>query len=200
MPANWNGKFLFYGVGGLAGSVPPQYDSEGALPLGYAIAVTDTGHQAGGTDARWALTASGEPDQAKIIDYHRAAHSVTVAAKALVLKYYAAASIKRAYFGGCSNGGRVGLQEAERYPDDFDGIISGAPFMSIRAPMTPLKVLKTLKSDGYIPPPLLSKVDEAVYASCDAADGLKDGLILNPGKCAFDPRRSSARTAARATA
>ena len=188
LPASWNGKFLFYGVGGLAGSIPAQYDSEGALPQGYAIAVTDTGHQAGGTDARWAITASGEPDQAKIIDYyHRGAHSVTVAAKALVLKYYAADSIKRAYFGGCSNGGRMALQEAERYPDDFDGIISGAPFMSVRAIMTPLKVLKDMKSDGYIPPALLSKIDEAVYASCDAADGVKDGLIQNPGKCAFDP-------------
>jgi feruloyl esterase len=188
LPAKWNGKFLFYGVGGLAGSVPAQYDSEGALAQGYAIAVTDTGHQAGGTDARWALTASGEPDQAKIIDYyHRGAHSVTVAAKALVLKYYAADAIKRAYFGGCSNGGRMALQEAERYPDDFDGIISGAPFMSVRAVMMPLKVLKDMKPDGYIPPALLSKVDEAVYASCDAADGVKDGLIQNPGKCAFDP-------------
>lgn len=188
LPASWNGKFLFYGVGGLAGSIPAQYDSEGALPQGYAIAVTDTGHQAGGTDARWAITASGEPDHAKIIDYyHRGAHSVTVAAKALVLKYYAADTIKRAYFGGCSNGGRMALQEAERYPDDFDGIISGAPFMSVRAIMTPLKVLKDMKSDGHIPPALLSKIDEAVYAGCDAADGVKDGLIQNPGKCAFDP-------------
>ena len=157
-------------------------------PQGYALAVTDTGHQAGGTDARWAITATGEPDQAKIIDYyHRGAHSVTVAAKALVLKYYAADSIKRAYFGGCSNGGRMALQEAERYPDDFDGIISGAPFISVRAIMTPLKVLKDMKPDGYIPPELLPKIDEAVYASCDAADGVKDGLIQNPGKCAFDP-------------
>jgi feruloyl esterase len=188
LPANWNGKFLFYGVGGLAGSVPGQYDSEGALPQGYALAVTDTGHQAGGTDASWAITPSGEPDQAKIVDYyHRGAHSVTVAAKALVLKYYGAESIKRAYFGGCSNGGRMALQEAERYPDDFDGIISGAPFISVRAIMTPLKVLKDMKSDGFIPPELLPRIDEAVYASCDAADGVKDGLIQNPAKCSFDP-------------
>jgi len=188
LPANWNGKFLFYGVGGLAGSIPPQYDSEGALAQGYAIAITDTGHQAAGTDARWALTATGEPDQAKIIDYyHRGAHSVTVAAKALVLRYYAVDSIKRAYFGGCSNGGRMALQEAERYPDDFDGIISGAPFMSVHAPMITLKILKDMQPDGYIPPALLSKVDQAIYASCDATDGVKDGLIQNPAKCAFDP-------------
>lgn len=187
LPANWNGKFLFYGVGGLAGAVPGQYDSEGALPQGYAIAVTDTGHQAGGTDARWAINGNNEPDRAKIVDYfYRAAHNVTVAAKALVLKYYAADSIKRAYFAGCSNGGRMALQEAEHYPDDYDGIVSGAPFMSIHAIMTPLKVLKEMTPDAYPSPGVLAKVDAAVYAACDAADGVKDGLIQNPGKCAFD--------------
>jgi feruloyl esterase len=188
LPANWNGKFLFYGVGGLAGSIPANYDSEHALPQGYAIAITDTGHQAGGTDARWALTPSGGPDQAKIADYYfRGAHSVTVAAKALVLKYYGASAIQRAYFGGCSNGGRMALQEATRYPDDYDGIIAGAPFMSVRAILHGLKMQKALTPDTYLPPALLQNVDEAVYASCDAADGVKDGLIQNPAKCSFNP-------------
>ena len=188
LPANWNGKFLFYGVGGLAGSIPPAFDSENALPRGYAIAITDTGHTAPGTDGRWSLTADNRPDPAKIADYYfRAAHGVAVAAKELVRKHYAA-EIRRAYFGGCSNGGRMALMEAQRYPEDFDGIIAGAPFMSVRAPFTTLRVTKAMTPAGVIPPQLWPAIDQAMLASCDAVDGTKDGLIQNPGRCAFDPR------------
>src|SRR5262245_54745605 len=89
LPAVWKQKFFFYGVGGLAGSIPAQPDPEGVVAKGYAMAITDTGHQAGGTDAKWSLTAPGTPDRAKIADYYfRAAHNVTVAAKQLTAAYY----------------------------------------------------------------------------------------------------------------
>ncbi len=187
LPDNWNGKFLFYGVGGLAGSIPKNPDSFGAVRQGYAIAITDTGHQAGGTDARWSVKPDGKPDEAKVADYYfRAAHDVIVASKELVRKHYAG-EIRQAYFAGCSNGGRMALVEAERYPDDFDGVIAGAPFISVHAMMTPLRVMKGLTPEGYIPPKLWPAIDAAMNASCDAADGVKDGLIQDPAKCSFDP-------------
>ena len=173
MPANWNGKFLFYGVGGLAGSIPAptgQYDSEGVLARGYAVAINDAGHQADGTDARWALTPGGAADEAKIADYfYRATHSVTVAAKQMIVQYYGGKVIQQAYFAGCSNGGRMALMEAQRYPDDYDGIIAGAPFMDLRVLLGSIRVWKGAKPDGYLPPATLAMVDQAVYAKCDAA-------------------------------
>src|SRR5262249_10139886 len=118
LPSPWNGKFLFFGVGGLAGSLSPAPHPVGFLesvPKGYATIITDTGHQAGGTDARWALTAPGVPDEAKLTDYFfRAAHQVTQAGKLLVQSYYQA-PIARAYFEGCSNGGRMAYMEATRF-------------------------------------------------------------------------------------
>src|SRR5262249_30154253 len=193
LPSPWNGKFLFFGVGGFAGSLSPAVspiDFLQALPKGYATIVTDTGHQAGATDARWALTAPGVPDEAKITDYYfRATHQVTQAGKRLVQSYYQA-PIGRAYFDGCSNGGRMGYMEATRFPEDFDGIVAGAPFMDIRVLLAALRFQKTqlASPNANIPFTKLPMVDAAIRASCDAADGVTDGLIQNPGKCAFDPK------------
>src|SRR5262249_24024021 len=192
LPSPWNGKFMFFGVGGLAGSLGPAVtptDFLGARAKGYATIVTDTGHQAGATDARWALIAPGVPDEAKITDYYfRAAHDVTQAGKLLVQSYYQA-PIYRAYFEGCSNGGRMAYMEATRFPEDFDGIVAGAPFLDLSVLLANLRFQKTQLASlsTYIPAGKLSMIDAAVRASCDAADGVADGLIQNPGKCAFDP-------------
>lgn len=192
LPANWNGKFVFFGVGGLAGNLFPaasRADVEGSLRDGYASAITDAGHSAPGADASWALISPGVPNTPKLVDYYyRAAHEVTAAAKNLVLSYFASKTIKRAYFDGCSNGGRMALMEAERYPDDYDGIISGAPFMSAGAILPTVMRNKTLSAGNYIPGSALEAVDAAVNASCDAADGMKDGLIQNPAMCAFNAK------------
>lgn len=191
LPARWNGKFLFFGVGGLAGSLRPsanRVDVGEALGKGYATAITDTGHT--GTnpfDASWILAAPGKLDAAKVADYwYRSAHQVTLAGKLLVKRYYGAKTIKRAYFDGCSFGGHMGLMEAMRYPDDYDGIVAGAPFMDNRTQLWGYKNAKAFLN-AYIPAETLAKVDDAVKASCDAADGARDGLIQNPAKCAFDP-------------
>jgi feruloyl esterase len=191
LPATWNGKFLFLGVGGFAGSLNPAVnpvDFIEALGLGYATAITDTGHSAGGTDARWALNGLGQPDEAKITDYYfRAAHQVTAAGKQLVSRYYGG-SIGRAYFDGCSNGGRMAFVEATKFAEDYDGIIAGAPFMDIRAIIAGAKFQKVQLSPAtYIPATKLPAVDAAVTAACDAVDGVVDGLIQNPAKCSFDP-------------
>jgi len=117
--ANWNGKFHGIGNGGFAGSIS-YAGLAGALARGYATASTDTGHSGG--DASWAL---GHPE--KLVDYgHRAIHEMTEKAK-LVVKAFYGDGPKRSYFASCSNGGRQALMEAQRYPNDYDGIIAGAP-------------------------------------------------------------------------
>ncbi len=194
LPDNWNGKFLFFGVGGLAGSTYADFagnptDLAEALPKGYATAITDTGHLAGGTDASWALVGPGKPDRAKVADYYyRATHQVTVAGKQIVEAYYGS-PVGNAYFDGCSNGGRQAMVEAARYPEDYDGIIAGAPFQDIRTILGGIKDSKALFAtpSSYVPASLLPAVDAAVYAACDALDGVKDGLIQNPAKCSFKP-------------
>jgi feruloyl esterase len=203
VPASWNGKFMFWGVGGFAGASlgdasPNGVDAQLTLLRGYAVAVTDEGHTGHGltpsdglgvvTDGRWALIAPGVADQAKVTDYYfRATHEVIVATKALVEAAFGK-PIQRAYFDGCSNGGRGAFVEATKFPDDFDGIIAGAPFFDIRTILGGVKINKQqLSPQTYIPAGLLPAVDKAVYASCDAVDGVKDGLIQNPAKCSFDP-------------
>jgi len=190
LPANWNGKFVFFGVGGLGGNMIPsasRAEVEGSLRDGYASAVTDTGHTAAPTDASWALISPGVPNTPKLLDYYyRAAHEVAVAAKQLVMAFFSAKEIKRAYFDGCSNGGRMALMEAERYPDDYDGIISGAPFMNAAAIFPTVMRDAHLSLSNFIPGSALDAVDQAVNASCDATDGAKDGLIQNPAMCAFN--------------
>ncbi len=203
LPANWNGKFLVYGNGGLAGAPfgsPNPVDQSEALIKGYATAVSDTGHTGHGltpsdllgvaTDARWALPAPAVPDTTKIDDYYfRATHDLTVAGKELIKGFFGASRIERSYFDGCSNGGRMALVEATRFPDDFDGIVAGAPFMDIRSVIAGAGIQKTQlhSPSAYIPASLLPMIDQAVYASCDAADGVKDNLIQNPARCSFDP-------------
>ncbi len=209
LPVNWNQKLYVKGMGGFAGfsgfpGVPivafgsdnPR-DAAQALPKGYAIAISDTGHTGHGftpadftgivTDARWALKADGTPDEAKLTDYYfRATHEVTVAAKELVKGFYGRGNVRKAYFDGCSNGGRMALVEATRFPEDFDGIIAGDPFMSIRAIANGAHVSSQfITPKGFIPFTQLGLIDQATLAACDKEDGVADGLIQNPAACSF---------------
>ncbi len=189
----WNQKLVLFGQGGFAGTLSASTNAAdpGAASAGhYATAVTDTGHTASSTDARWALIAPGVPDRAKLTDYYfRAVHEVASASKEIVRRYYGNAP-RRAYFDGCSNGGRQAMVEATKFPDDFDGIISGDPFMDIRTILGGANFFKIqlASSDVYIPATKLPMIDAAVYNSCDAADGMVDQLIQNPAKCSFDPK------------
>jgi len=122
LPDAWNGKFVMGGQGGFAGAVDSQAIGYRGLQQGYAVAGTDTGHRADGIDGRWAL---GHPE--RVVNYaHAAIHRVTATAKTIVAARYGRPAGK-AYFTGCSNGGRQALIEAQRYPDDFDAILAGAP-------------------------------------------------------------------------
>jgi len=189
LPANWNGKFIFNGVGGLAGAFVSSanlVDQSLFLARGYATAITDTGHL--NTDPTWEIISAGEPNTPKVIDYFfRAVHEVTLATKLLVKDYYHTTTIAHSYFDGCSNGGKMGLIEAMRFPSDYDGIIAGSPWLDpVGTSLWGLKNMKALL-DAYIPLPVFATVGAAITKQCDAADGIVDGLIQNPAKCAFNP-------------
>jgi len=190
-PKAWNGKFLFSGCAGLCGLVFPG-PTEG-IAKGYAIASTDDGHTALNDDVfdgSWALIAPGVPNTDALTDfYFRAVHTVIVAGKSLA-ESWEKGSLSHSYYTGCSDGGREGMVEATRFPDDFDGVIAGDPFFDIRGEtLGGYKDAKGLlrSNQSYIPPALLAVVDAAIYANCDAADGVVDGLIQNPAKCSFNP-------------
>ncbi|MGH7604101.1 MAG: tannase/feruloyl esterase family alpha/beta hydrolase [Gemmatimonadaceae bacterium] len=118
---DWNGKYLGAGNGGYAGSL--SYFKLGeAINSGYVGATTDTGHRGRSRDVKWSV---GQPEKQTDFDY-RAVHEMTVFAKATIRAFYGKPT-DRSYFSSCSNGGRQGLMEAERYPDDYDGIMAGAP-------------------------------------------------------------------------
>ncbi|HET6143155.1 MAG TPA: tannase/feruloyl esterase family alpha/beta hydrolase [Candidatus Acidoferrales bacterium] len=189
LPARWNQKFIFHGVGGLAGTMTSSAnpaDQQLFLPRGYATAITDTGHLV--ANPTWEYTAPGAPDMPKVIDYYyRAVHEVTLAAKMLVKSYYRAETIRRSYFDGCSNGGKMGMMEAGRYPADYDGIISGSPWLDpVGTSLWSVKNIKALL-DAYIPVAKFQAVSAAILKQCDKLDGVADGLIQNPAKCAFQP-------------
>ncbi|HJZ68001.1 MAG TPA: tannase/feruloyl esterase family alpha/beta hydrolase, partial [Blastocatellia bacterium] len=183
MPSSgWNGKFEGIGNGGFAGSI--TYEGlAGAVARGYAAASTDTGHTGG--NASWAL---GHPE--KIADYgHRAVHEMTEKAKSIVSAFYGGGP-KRSYFASCSNGGRQALMEAQRYPNDYDGLIAGAPANYFTPVLSGFAWnLQALSNDpsSYIPPAKLKAIETAALAACDARDGVTDGVIDDPNKCNFDP-------------
>ncbi len=180
--AGWNGKFQGIGNGGFAGSINYQ-GLAGALSRGYAAASTDTGHSGG--DARWAL---GHTE--KIVDYgHRGIHEMTEKAKSTIKAFYGDGP-KRSYFASCSNGGRQALMEAQRYPNDYDGIIAGAPanyFTRILTGFAWNMQLTTSDPASYIPASKLKALEAAVLAGCDGRDGVTDGVLDDPTKCGFDP-------------
>ncbi len=185
LPAQgWNGRFQGVGNGGFAGSI--GYSSlAAAVQGGYAAASTDTGHHPGGTDASWA---KGHPE--KVTDFGwRAVHLTAVTGKWLAAAFYGAPP-RHSYFTSCSNGGRQGLMEAQRFPDDYDGVIAGAPaynwtglftgfVWNAQALSRPGAMIKAAKTPA---------IADAVLAACDALDGVKDGLLSDPRRCRFDPQ------------
>lgn len=181
LPGDWNGRFQAVGGGGLAGVISYGAMAE-ALADGYASASTDTGHQVG--DSAWLS------NRQRRIDYgYRAIHEMTVKAKAIVDAHYGQGPAY-AYFNGCSTGGRQGLMEAQRYPDDYDGIVSGAPVN--RFTQLHIGQLWTAHATLKAPGAVLSADDfallgDAAVAECDALDGVADGIIRDPRICDFDP-------------
>jgi feruloyl esterase len=181
--AGWNGKFQQVGNGAWAGSI--QYGAlAAALRRGYAAASTNAGHT--GEDASFAL---GHPE--KLLDFgYRAVHETAVQSKAAIAAYYGRAP-QLSYFTGCSGGGRMAFQEAQRFPADFDAVLAGAPgYDRVNQSVQMLMNAKaTLDRPGsMIPPGKFAALHRAAVGACDAADGLKDGLISDPLNCHVDPK------------
>ena len=183
MPAsNWNGKFEAVGNGGWNGNIDSNALATG-LRRGYATAATDTGHEGGG--GPWMQS------QEKLVDFgYRAIHEMTVKAKALIKAYYNNEA-KLSYWNGCSAGGRQGLKASQKYPNDFDGIVAGAPALNStgRAAFSVWIAQNMHKEEAsYIPPAKYGPIHDAVLQACDAIDGVKDRVIENPRQCKFDPK------------
>jgi tannase/feruloyl esterase len=184
LPASgWNGKLQAVGNGGMAGTIP-YAAMAAALAAGYATTGTDTGHVGNNADF-----VPGHPE--KLVDFaYRAIHEMAVAAKAVVPAFYGSAP-RYSYFNGCSQGGRQGITSAQRYPEDFDGIVAGASaWNSMRMHGARLAVNQIMNrtAESAIPASKYPMIHEAVLQACDALDGVKDGVLENPTKCSFDPR------------
>jgi feruloyl esterase len=177
--AAWNGKFYFAGGGGWNGSIP---DLSQALTLGYAAAGTDTGHQGAALDASWAY----KNEEAQINYAHRADHLVTVVAKQIVKSFYGEPE-RHAYFVGCSNGGKMGLMEVQRYPEDYEGVIIGNFVIDRTKLLTSFLWVAQALEAAPIPQYKIPAIERATLAACDARDGLTDGLVDRPDRCTFDP-------------
>ncbi len=179
--SGWNGKLQAAGNGGLGGAI--AYPAlAAAIRAGYAAVGTDTGHVGGNADF-----VAGHRE--KLVDFaYRAIHEMTVTAKAVVTARYDAPP-SRSYFSSCSTGGRQGLIEAQRYPDDFDGIVAGDASwdqMRLYAARVALNVFVNRDPAAAIPAAKLPAIHRAVLDACDAIDGVKDGVIEDPSRCAFD--------------
>lgn len=158
---------------------------EAALAQGFAFAQTNTGHYASKEPSGSFVMSNPQ----KAIDYAwRAVHLTAVTAKEITREYYAKPA-SYSYWNSCSNGGRQGLIEAQRFPEDFDGIVANSPWVDQTGFTVAAMWNQKAVSDANLTPAKLALLSEKVIAKCDAIDGLKDGLIDDPRKCQFDPAR-----------
>ncbi|MGH9239821.1 MAG: tannase/feruloyl esterase family alpha/beta hydrolase [Vicinamibacterales bacterium] len=184
--SNWNGRFMGNGGGGFSGGNAGAVN--GPAAQGYAAGATDTGHEGG--SGSFALDANGRLNWQLIRDNaHLGIHEMTVTGKALTQALYGVAP-RYSYFNGCSTGGRQGLMEAQRYPQDYNGILSGAPAINwnrfhIQHLWGPV-VMNA--ASNPVAPCKLAAATAAAIAACDTIDGVKDGVIEDPKRCTYDPQ------------
>jgi feruloyl esterase len=191
LPTAWNGKFQAVGNGGFAGSITYIPGGGGAvtssmataLQQGYATASTDTGHKGGGGSFAYE-----HPERFTDFSW-RAVHEMTVEAKALIKAFYGKVP-SLSYWNSCSNGGRQGLMEAQRFPADFDGILAGSAVMNWTGRATQAIWVAHAEHEteaAFIPPAKYPALHKAAVEKCDELDGVRDGIIENPVRCQFDP-------------
>ena len=192
---NWNGKFLAVGNGGWAGSISTAALADG-LRRGYATASNDTGHKGG--SASFAL---GHPE--KLVDFaYRAVHQMTVQSKTIIQAFYPRAP-QLSYYEGCSTGGRQGLMAAQRFPEDFDAIVAGAPVYNVihlNVSQVSLQVEMLRNASRLVPAGKKTLFANAVVAACDEKDGVKDGIIGIRERARWIPRSWPVKREIRPTA
>src|SRR3984885_11257494 len=192
LPTAWNGRLYMFGNGGWAGESfeSPQRVTNRArgLKAGFVTAATDTGHSAVTEPG-----ASFAVNRQKLLDFgFRSLHVTAEAAKMIARAYYGAGPSK-SYYDGCSQGGREGLILAQRFPDDFDGILAGSPGLDNVGTMVARAYWMQGLAANPFPAAKLELLANRVYEQCDAKDGLKDGLIDDPRRCDFKPARDLPR-------
>lgn len=183
LPNGWNNKLFALGGAGFDGGLNPGGGAllDKALTQGYAAIATDVGHTPQPNSVAWAH------QRQAVVDFgHRGNHVAAVAAKQIIRAYYGAGP-KHAYFLGCSNGGRDAIMEASRYPEDYDGVIAGAPARRYLEIVTQLVTYSQVSAATPTLASKLSLVHDAVVRKCDQLDGVKDGILENPLLCRFDP-------------
>jgi hypothetical protein len=197
LPDAWNGRFLQWGDGGKDGDLD---FADHRLAQGYAVANSNTGHDVGSEPG----ASFGFNNRQAEIDFgYRAVHLTATAARHLIRAYYGQPA-SYAYHEGCSTGGRQGLMEAQRFPDDFDGIVAGAPVNFYQQlNLSHVWMLQRSFADNFAGVPYLDRdgdgqfddrhkleiLHQRVLKQCDALDGIKDGVLNDPLACDFDPDR-----------
>jgi len=208
LPADWNGRFLFEGGGGLNGRDPMaigfQVSGDApALSQGFAVVGTDSGHKGKG-----AFDDSFFADQEATLNFlYQANGKVTVVAKQIIASYYNRPA-DYSYFVGCSTGGREAMIMSQRYPRYFDGLISGAPairtgFSNLGMRWVSVALNQAAQKDNEdkpIPGSALSDSDKKLISdsflrACDEKDGVKDGIVFDTQGCSFDPAALQCRDA-----
>ena len=175
LPDDWNGRMMFSTVGGAAGFIG---DTTSLLGRGFAMASTDTGHE--GSDRDYMR----QPEA--LLDYaYRGVHLATAAAKRVIQTYYGR-EIGHAYLKGCSNGGRAAMLEATRFPDDYDGILAGAPAFRFQEFVPWMMGGARLQAKHPLTAESFQLLGQASREACDALDGVEDGVIDDPTKCTAD--------------
>jgi len=186
LPATgWTGQYFESGCGGYCGSLNPNADCQTAFSRGGTIGYSDLG-TTGMQDLTWAL------DEGARLDFaYDANHQLAVAAKAIIAAYYGQPPA-HSYFIGCSDGGREALMEAQRFPDDFDGVVAGAPayllsFLNSYKHTWQYRANTDADGNPIITAEKATVLHTAVLEACDAVDGVADGLLFDPRDCTFDP-------------
>ena len=189
---NWNGRFMAVGNGGFGGSIQGIGEMQTAVRLGYATAGGDTGHDEA-TEGPGGMFALGHPE--KIVDFaYRAVHEMTATSKKIIDRYYGTAP-QFSYFKGCSTGGRQAVMAAQRYPDDFDGIIAGAlanRHIQMHTSGVARSIEMTRHPEANISPAKAQMVSKAVMEACDT---MKEGFLNNPRTCSYDFSRLACKGA-----
>ncbi|MGI9329122.1 MAG: tannase/feruloyl esterase family alpha/beta hydrolase [Gammaproteobacteria bacterium] len=189
LPESWNGKFVMGGGGGFVGSVINTALGYGVLEKGYATVGTDTGHRGHPIDASWALN-----NLERVVSFgHQAVHRTALTAKALIADYYGQ-DIARSLFFGCSRGGGQAMMEAQRYPEDFDGIVAGAPAYNWTVELGGRNtwINQAMYPDpdnlevATFTPEAQQFIGKAILGQCDLLDGIEDGILNNPLACQID--------------
>ena len=184
LPDDWNRRFLMGGGGGFVGEIDNQ--AESAANSGYATVGTDAGHRGSALTAGWALDNDGR----KLGFASDAVHRTAEVTKQLIAAYYGAAP-ERSYFFGCSNGGREALMEAQRYPEDFDGIVSVAPAIDFAAVAGVfIRNLQAQFPTGDFSKPVvtaqnLALLQRTILDACDTRDAVRDSVLDDPRRCDF---------------